>query len=91
MNRNDNMGLFFRNNEKLDPFSGMKKKKGVTLHSVEPLSIDLLRSVMDSIAPTKLTKAKRDLGDSHVDSLLEAYEEYKKTISSGLNDSQVEN
>jgi len=85
------MGWFFRNNDTLDPVSGMKKKKGVTLHSGEPLSIDLLRSVMDSIAPTKLTKAKRDLWDSHVDSLLEVYEEYTKTISSGLNDSQVEN
>jgi hypothetical protein len=28
MNRKDNMGLFFRNNEKIDPVSGMKKKKG---------------------------------------------------------------
>ena len=39
---------------------------------------------MDSFCPSNLKSEERLLWDTHVDSLLRAYEEYKKTISSDL-------
>lgn len=44
-----------------DPITGVRKKKGVSLHSGQPIPIDLLRSVLDSIAPKKLTKTPFEL------------------------------